>query len=437
MRALYVLHQFFPKYVSGTEQFVLALARAGRARGDDVRVFALDPDFRDPAPVGTETFEWEGVPTTIHSFDKAMPNWILEDYEAPAREESFERVLDEFRPEIVHVFHLRWLGVDRLEQLQRCGIPFVAHVMDFWFVCPNFLLLHRDGSNCDGPPRDGAGCLDCMWPDLTERLRASDALDDVLARAATGEFAAHVSNDADLALAGVQRLTRIRSALRLARKVYAPSRVVEDRLRANGHELREIEHVPYALDRTRFGEVTAAPSGPITVGFLGTFAPHKGLDLLLRGFRSIDDADIRLDVHGRFGDVPDYDLELRRLADGDERIRFAGPFGREELGGVLAGLDVVVVPSRWRENTPFVCLEARACGIRLLVADLEGMTEALPEGRGRAFDADSWQSLGRELGILIDEIRAGARRLDRDPSIAEIGAQYERFRADYARFSGC
>ena len=46
--------------------------------------------------------------------------------------------------------------------------------------------------------------------------------------------------------------------------------------------------------------------------------------------------------------------ELRALAGGDGRIEFAGPFAREEVGDVLSGMDVLVVPSRWYENGPGV-----------------------------------------------------------------------------------
>lgn len=434
MRVLYVLHQFFPKYHSGTEQFVLALARAGRARGDDVRVLALDPDFRDRAPVGVRELSWEGVPTTIVSFDKDMANWTLRDYDAPDLAEPFARVLDAFEPEVVHVFHLRFFGVDRLLDLRARGQPFVVHVMDFWFVCPNFLLLHRDGHNCDGPPDQGFGCVACMTPELMERFERDGQVAAVRARA--HEVPQHRGGDEELARGTTYRLTALRRGLALAAKVYAPSRIVAERLVANGHELGSVVHLPYGVDRSRFQAARARQAAAPSIGFLGTFAPHKGVDVLIEGFRQLEDEDLVLSLHGRFGDDPVFDQRLQGLASGDARIRFAGPFGREELGQVLEGLDIVVVPSRWRENTPFVCLEARIAGLRLLVADLPGMTEAVSVGRGRSFRAGDPQSLARELRILVDEVRSHGPRLEPDESIASIEDQYEFLRRDYVQIVG-
>src|SRR5690606_26363465 len=46
------------------------------------------------------------------------------------------------------------------------GLPLCVHLMDFWWICPNYLLWRRDGTLCDGPPEGGAGCIWC----LDERL---------------------------------------------------------------------------------------------------------------------------------------------------------------------------------------------------------------------------------------------------------------------------
>ncbi|MCB9891135.1 MAG: glycosyltransferase [Planctomycetes bacterium] len=429
MRVLYVLHQFFPKFHSGTEQFVLALARAGRARGDDVRVVALDPDFEDRTPVGATKLTWAGVPVTILSFDKNIANWTLREYDAPDLEGPFAAILDEFDPEVAHVFHLRLFGLDRLFDLAARSIPIAVHVMDFWFVCPNFLLLDRSGKNCDGPPDGGLGCIDCTTPALAQRLRAAGAFDGL--RAIEGEVAKHESGDRQRALGTLQRADAMRQALKRAQRVYAPSHTVADRLVANGHDASSIVHAPYGVDRSRFGEAFERRPGPITIGFLGTFAPHKGVDVLVEGFRRLEDPDVRLAVHGRFGDYRDFDERLKQLAGDDERIQFVGPFGREELGSVLQGLDIVVVPSRWRENTPFVCLEARIAGIRLLVSDLPGMTEAVPVQRGRAFRAGDPDSLTKSLEVLIDDVRQHGPRLESDTTIPSIEEQYEQFRRDY------
>ncbi len=96
--------------------------------------------------------------------------------------------------------------------------------------------------------------------------------------------------------------------------------------------------------------------------------------------------------------------ELRGLAGGDRRITFAGPFPREEVGYVLSGLDVLVVPSRWYENQPGVILEAFAVGIPVVATDVGGMSEFVRhEENGLLFERESVEDLARQLRRLGEE----------------------------------
>ncbi len=95
--------------------------------------------------------------------------------------------------------------------------------------------------------------------------------------------------------------------------------------------------------------------------------------------------------------------------------------------------DVLVVPSRWYENTPFVVLEAFAAGVPVLAADLGGLSEAVIDGHdGELFAAGDVQDLRARLERLaaqpdlLDRYRAAISRPKgmRD-NAAEIEAIYE------------
>src|SRR5258708_4484560 len=111
LRVLHVVHQFFPKYISGTEQYVLALAKAGRAAGDDVRVYTVDPDWRQPErPAEVRRYDVDGVPVVCNEFAKTtVANHVLADWWNPRNSASFQALLDEFRPDVVHFFHFRFV----------------------------------------------------------------------------------------------------------------------------------------------------------------------------------------------------------------------------------------------------------------------------------------------------------------------------------------
>ncbi len=439
MRVLYVLHQFYPKYVSGTEQYVLSLATAGRAAGDDVRVFALDPDFRDQDPPRElRVYDYRGVPTTMYRFDKsAIRNYVLTDYDNPEVGQPFRELLDAFQPEVVHFFHFRWNGLDRIDDVEARGIPFCVHLMDFWFVCPNFLLLRPDGQMCDGPPDSGLGCFECVYQETGAELDAAGGMDAVRARFRAGERACHSDAAADAGLALMQRLPAAIDGLARADCVFCPSETVRRIVLSNGHRPRRLEVTPYGIDFGLLEHLPALPAEPVTLGFVGTLAPHKGADLLIQAFVELADARLRLRVHGRFGDYPDFDDKLRELSKRDPRIELAGGFARADLANVLGGLHAVIVPSRWRENTPFVCLEARAAGLPVLTSDLAGMTEAVPIERGGTFRTGDVADLAQKLEALIATIRArGGARLAPDRSIPAIHTQYAAFRRAYTTLGG-
>ena len=55
-------------------------------------------------------------------------------------------------------------------------------------------------------------------------------------------------------------------------------------------------------------------------------------------------------------------------------------FGSADVFSVLSSLDVLVVPSLWRENSPLIVLQALASGLPLLVSDVDGMPKQVISG---------------------------------------------------------
>src|SRR5262249_7529829 len=328
-----------------------------------------------------------GVPVVAHDYRKdVVKNGILLDWWNPQNSASFTSLLDEFRPDVVHFFHFRFVGIDRVAEARARRIPVVVHLMDFWFACPNYLLRREepDGRRalCDGPPDSGYACFDCVTPGIAQWAREPWARGRHLERRAAGEFPADEDSGEQAGFAMVERPRALAAALREAALVISPSRTVKEALERLGAAPPALAVVPYAIERATIGTLAPPPSDRVHLGFMGTFAPHKGLAVLLEAMRGLPDRDVALHVHGRFGHFGEYDEKLRAIAAGDPRIDFAGAFAHARLAPVLSGLHALVVPSLWRENTPFVCLEARAAGVELVVSDLGGMTECVPEGRG-------------------------------------------------------
>ena len=92
------------------------------------------------------------------------------------------------------------------------------------------------------------------------------------------------------------------------------------------------------------------------------------------------------------------------MADGERFIQFRGVFDNSKISTVLAGLDVLVVPSLWQENSPLVVLSAQACRCPVIASDLSGLSEIVSDDdNGLLFEAGNKTALARQLLRVINE----------------------------------
>ena len=438
MRLLYVIHQFFPECHSGTEQYCLALSREARRCGHDVTILSFDPRYSDPDPVlevREERYEEFRVLKLRH-WNPLQPNSILRDYHNPLIADRFSRLLEQLRPAAIHFFHLRNLGSDLLATAHAAGLVSVVHLMDFWWICPRFTLLRSDGTLCDGPPEGGLGCVPCNHADLADPREDADALATARACAEQRRELPAGASRADLLAAVILRKRVQLERLALADHIVAPSKFLAEMFARNGFS-RALEVVPYGLEasRVRHTEVQR-PRDPLRVAFAGVLSPWKAPDIAVRAVLQLPGR-LELRVHGRTDEpmFQSYIDGVRELAAGDSRISFPGAFAEDDLSRVLADTDLLVVPSAWYENTPFVILEAFAAGVPVAASDLGGMSEIVVPGvNGFLFSAGDPDALAGVLeSIRVDP---GLLRALEPRAPASIADNFELLREMYASRTG-
>lgn len=413
MKLLFVVHQFLPIHVTGTEQYVRSLAMGFRERGHEVSVLAFEPrlNIDNPGRAVTERDDVvDGIPVRrIGILLDLVKNWELADYHHPMAVALLRRYLDEHSFDLVHVFHLRFIGIGAFDEFAAFGLPVVVNLMDFWYLCPSFILLRNDGALCEGPPENGMACIACVNGPLDAELDKSDLREQVRNHGQAALAPPDLRpTPVRRAAALVGRMPRLLEALQGAAAIVAPSKFLRSMFEKNGMPAGLLQYVPYGVDPDRFGGHQKVWGDALTerveFGYIGSITEHKGLHVLIEAIRKIPGEAWHLHVHGSLGTHPEYSSRIEELADGDPRITFHGQFEPADLGTVLERLDLIVVPSLWYENTPFSVLEAKMIGLPVLASRLGGITESIKHGEnGFLFKAGSLLSLtGMIRKILAD-----------------------------------
>jgi len=214
--------------------------------------------------------------------------------------------------------------------------------------------------------------------------------------------------------------TLLRTALALFDDVVAVSadqgRWLTERGLIEPHALTVI---PSAVAMSVLGRLPAPSERPRVIGAIGRFDTQKGFDILIRAFRRVDDpsAELRL-----VGDGPER-AALAALAGDDPRIRFTG-FAPDPVAA-YAGVDAVVVPSRW-EPYGLVAIEARAAGRPVLVADVDGLRDHAAAGAVavRGHGVEVWQE-------ALEALLAGDIRPELDAARSDALGAWDRFVASW------
>ncbi len=112
---------------------------------------------------------------------------------------------------------------------------------------------------------------------------------------------------------------------------------------------------------------------------------RRGLIFWRRALKMIPGDNVRIDIYAiRQSAGPDRDYDwLAAQAQQDRRLRLHPAVAPDRVIGIMAGYDLIAIPSRWLETGPLVALEAFAAGVPVLGANLGGIAELVRRWRGR------------------------------------------------------
>jgi GT2 family glycosyltransferase/glycosyltransferase involved in cell wall biosynthesis len=336
-----------------------------------------------------------------------------ESYANPALLEVALREIDRIAPDVAHVHHLTCLSTGVLRAIAHRRVPIVMTLNDYWLACHRGQLLDREGRRCDGP--FNGGCASCIAPGLLAGTvvyragrvaRGMSLPGGAVAVHAGRKLAERLTSVSACRRASVARLEHMREAAGCVDLFVAPSQTLAQVFARFGIPSSKLRRLDQGICLSTASRPRRTPSTVLRLGFAGGLIPSKAPHLLLEAAAALPPGSVSVDLLGSaaaFHGDESYASRLRPLV-ARPFVRRVGPVPHERMPDALQEIDVLIVPSIWVENAPFVIREAFASGAPVVAANLGGMAEMVRDGvDGLLFEAGDASSLAGTLKRLLDE----------------------------------
>jgi glycosyltransferase involved in cell wall biosynthesis len=407
MNVLMVVHQFLPRHLAGSEVYTFRLARALQDRGHRLLLFYTEIHPSLPQ-YDQSSGNYDGL-----SYVEVVHNRDFRSFEQTYRdlrmEVAFQRVLDTFRPDVIHLqhLHLHSLGYPAIAKARRIPIVYTLH--EYMLICLNEGLLLRPGAvPCPGAEAGAcARCAAAVYPHLPLKPGVLNGLERLAGKLGLPRRPVPSSLAAgDLARVQAVRARRaaVEQALAHVDLFIAPSRFLRERFLAEG--LVEADRIVYSDYGFRVPALERPPRTPsqlLRIGYVGTISEYKGVHLVIDAVRGLPQDRLDCRIYGNPEVFPDYS---ERLSSGGlpACVQMAGAVPNDGVPDVMTAMDALVVPSLWAENSPLTIHEAFMAGTPVITSDYGGMAELVEDGRnGLHFRRGDAIDLRRQLRRLLNE----------------------------------
>ncbi len=321
--------------------------------------------------------------------------------------------LEKEEPDVIHVHSLMGLPLAFLEAAGHRGVAVVFTTHDYYGLCPKATLL-RGAEDC--MRNSGQDCGSCMkCPASPDALRRRQSLQHYRIRT-MGLYRWMEYSKALLPLKrflgkrekGGPRVERgeeqesFESLQSYYREMFAQvdwfhfnsaqARAVYQKYRGDAEG--EVLHISNAGVRDRRRK--RVYRGPLRIGYLSPAQDYKGFPLLKEVLDELyreNAGDFICDVYFNWKEEP------------VPYIRSHRPYREAEMDEVFGRMDVLLMPSLWRETFGMAALEALSYGTPVVMTDRAGVREILPEDQRMCIilPAGDREALHEALGHILED----------------------------------
>ncbi|MBW1639906.1 glycosyltransferase family 4 protein [Microbacterium resistens] len=346
----------FSPDINGAARFAERLAAGLVQRGHDVHVVAPNQAYRRTKP-RTEVIE--GEPMTLHRLPSvrwAPHDWLR--FVWPWRSKHYARVvLDEVKPDVVHIQSHIVIGRGLSRIAHRRGIPVVAtnHV---------------------------------MAENILDHTTMPKFIDDIVLKLAWADAA---------------------RTFALTRAVTTPTRRAADFLERT-IDVGDVIPVSCGIDRSNYDPVIG-PRERNRIIFVGRLTAEKQIDVILRALTKLDPAlDVAFDIVGGGDQRKALENLTQELGLGD-RVTFHGRISDEKLRSLYSRASVFAIASI-AELQSIATMEAMASALPVVAADAVALPHLVHDGEnGYLFEPGNVDELAARLTDVLTASPAEYERM--------------------------
>lgn len=262
--------------------------------------------------------------------------------------ELYRRILENFGVDCVHIHHTKGLSLELFYEAAQKGIPVLATIHDYYYLCPSADMINNQNELCIGK-ENGETCSAC----LRARMGIIESLPYI----------------------EIWRREHL-EALMHAETIFVPSnstkRIVSDYFKELQDKIIVIGHGSHALESLqdlpeRKGKKT------FNVGFLGGINAAKGYHTVIEMIKK-GDKNIRWHLFGLF-ERNDPAVERKK------NFINVGKYRREELPQLLRKyeIDLICILPICSETFCYTVSEAVMCDVPVIVTDVGALGDRVRE----------------------------------------------------------
>ncbi|MBB5702808.1 glycosyltransferase involved in cell wall biosynthesis [Ochrobactrum daejeonense] len=350
-RVLIAAHNHPSLHPGGTEIFAHDLFRAYQRAGCEAMFMGATNKVHREARPGTSFQSIGNGGDEILLWSGHFDRFYMSQIDLYGIVPDIVELLNDFRPDVVHLHHLLLLGAEFPHIVRRtlpdCRIVLTLH--DYYPIC------HHDGLMVRTTGKElchGAG------PDRCHACFKDIALDKF-----------------------VLRERHIKSLLSTVDAFVSPSEFLKQRYVEWGLAEELVSVIPNGQpERPSIPTRSAERKKPV-FGYFGNLNPWKGTTVLLEAARQLisEGFDFELRVHGAAPfQSESFVNDLDRLfAETSPFVQRRGAYRREDIAQLIQTVDCAVMPSIWWENAPLVIQEAQGQNCPVICSNIGGMAEMI------------------------------------------------------------